>query len=300
MKNFDSWDTYEGFSEGSGRSEKIWLISGDQKIGLFKYPKIDPVTGNVTSEHISEHLAYKIGNILGVKTAEVEIGTRNGRIGCMSYCINNPHQSIIEGINFITRIYPSYDANKMMDLNTGVYYNINYIINSTKVIVPISVWLEMMLFDFLIGNTDRHQGNWAVLVEFINRDKGFIAERCPLYDNGSSLCSYINDSMIPKMLGRDPGPLRALIDTKSRSRIRIEGATKAEPSHRKMLNFLLKSYEETASIAVSFLSRLNSNNIVDLLADYEPNMLSKDKKVLITKFLLGKLEILEQELNDVR
>ena len=35
FKNFDDWSPYEGFAEGSGRSEKIWLQSKDQKIGLF-------------------------------------------------------------------------------------------------------------------------------------------------------------------------------------------------------------------------------------------------------------------------
>ena len=39
--NFDSWNVYNGASEGSGRSEKIWLISDTGEIGLFKYPKID-------------------------------------------------------------------------------------------------------------------------------------------------------------------------------------------------------------------------------------------------------------------
>lgn len=35
FKNFDDWSPYEGFAEGSGRSEKIWLQSQDGKIGLF-------------------------------------------------------------------------------------------------------------------------------------------------------------------------------------------------------------------------------------------------------------------------
>lgn len=300
MKNFDSWNIYEGSSEGSGRSEKEWLISNEQKIGLFKFPKNDPLTGNITSEHISEHLAYIIGNILGVETAVVELGVYKGRVGCMSYLVNNPRQFVIEGINFITQIYPQYDANKMVNLDTGIYYNINFILESTENVVPVSAWLEMMLFDFLIGNTDRHQSNWAILVKITDEGKDFIAKRCPLYDNGSSLCSYINDSMVHKILGRDPGPLRALVDTKSRSRIRIDGSIKAEPTHRSILAFLLKNYKETADIATTFLSRLDENKVISLLEAYDSNILSKDKKVLMTRFLLGKIQILKQELNDVR
>lgn len=40
IKNFDEWKEYDGFSYGSGRSEKIWLINEKTKdIGLFKFPK---------------------------------------------------------------------------------------------------------------------------------------------------------------------------------------------------------------------------------------------------------------------
>ena len=36
MKDFSFWEEYEGASEGSGRSEKIWLINPDtQQTGLF-------------------------------------------------------------------------------------------------------------------------------------------------------------------------------------------------------------------------------------------------------------------------
>lgn len=38
--NFNSWTPYDGFAEGSGRSEKIWLQSPEGKVGLFKYPQI--------------------------------------------------------------------------------------------------------------------------------------------------------------------------------------------------------------------------------------------------------------------
>lgn len=40
MKDFSYWEVYNGFSEGSGRSEKIWLYNSDTQIsGLFKFKK---------------------------------------------------------------------------------------------------------------------------------------------------------------------------------------------------------------------------------------------------------------------
>lgn len=41
MKDFSYWKEYEGTSEGSGRSEKIWLQNPDTgQIGLFKLKRM--------------------------------------------------------------------------------------------------------------------------------------------------------------------------------------------------------------------------------------------------------------------
>ena len=108
VKDYSGWNIYDGASEGSGRSEKIWLMSDDTDIGLFKFPKIDPTTSHETTEHISEHLAHRLGEVLGVSTADVDIGTYNGRIGSMSYLVAEPDEYLIEGIGFISGLYPDY------------------------------------------------------------------------------------------------------------------------------------------------------------------------------------------------
>ena len=40
MKDFSAWKEYEEGTEGSGRSEKIWLQDTDTgQVGLFKFKK---------------------------------------------------------------------------------------------------------------------------------------------------------------------------------------------------------------------------------------------------------------------
>ena len=55
MKDFSKWDEYEGVTEGSGRSEKIWLQDSiSKRVGLFKFKK-----DIGTTDHISECIAYQ-------------------------------------------------------------------------------------------------------------------------------------------------------------------------------------------------------------------------------------------------
>lgn len=303
IQEYSNWKIYEGAAEGSGRSEKIWLISDDGHIGLFKFPKIDPSTSRVTTEYVSECLAHQLGEALGVSTAKVDIGTYQGRIGSMSYLVTKPNEYLAEGIGFISGLYPNYDPLSMVDTSNGLYYCLEHILQSTYGIVPRYVWLEMMVFDFLIGNADRHQNNWGVLVTIADSSesesgKSYLLRKCPLYDNGSSLCCYVNDTQLDKMFGRDPGPFNALVDTKSKSITRIDGSRKKTPQHKEVVKYLLQEYPETNDICKRFLQRLDSGVIDNLLNMYQPEILSPRKNELIRRFLKRKLEILDELLRE--
>lgn len=293
--NFDSWNVYDGASEGSGRSEKIWLISDTGEIGLFKYPKIDPADQKETTEHISEHLAHQLGNVLNVSTANVDIGTRDGRIGSMSYLVCKQNEALVEGIDFISGKFPHYNAETMQDEESGTYYCIDHIFKSVPSVVPNRIWIEMMLFDFLIGNADRHQSNWALLMELVSKDPVSIQVRqCPLYDNGSSLCCYENESQVGN---KDIRHFEALVDSKSRSIIRIDGSVKTKPRHRDVAQYLIGKYPIAKTIAKRFLERLTEDAINTIMDQYPTEVLDTKKNLLIRRYLLKKLELLDALLN---
>lgn len=54
-------------------------------------------------------------------------------------------------------------SEKFIDIENQNKYSVEMIIKSIKGIVPIDDFLKMLIFDYLIGNSDRHQSNWAMI-----------------------------------------------------------------------------------------------------------------------------------------
>lgn len=284
--DFSFWKEYEGTSEGSGRSEKIWLQNPDTgQTGLFKFKK-----DVETTDHVSECIAYDLACLLDISCAKFELGTYCGRDGSISYnIITKPDENLIEGIHFISFIYPTYDSERFLDVVTQHKYSIEMIIKAIEKFVSIDSFLKMILFDYLIGNTDRHQSNWAMIA-----DKNGM-KWSPLYDNSSSLCAYIPESQIKSYLGKDMTRWLSLVDTKSKSLIRCKESDEKRPTHLSVLMYVKQMfYEETCQFAESMVFLLTEKNISDILDKYSAYGLSDDRKQLIKKYLLWKVQKMKE------
>ena len=286
MIDFSHWKEYDGASEGSGRSEKVWLIEPNtQKVGLFKYKKDEK-----TTDHISECIAYQLACLLNIECAKFELGTYKGREGSMSYnIIDNPKQSLIEGINYIMLKYPTYNVNTLKDAFTGKIYSLEMIQESLPVSIPFKDFLKIPLFDYLIGNTDRHQNNWAFIME------DGILRFSPLYDNSSSLCAYMNDHDLNACIGKDKQKWKSVVETKSRSIIRRTCNDPQKPTHLEVLKYLQNYYyDDTIELAKKIAVTITANTIDKILSTFPNEHLSPIKKSVIKRFLLSKVEKLNE------
>ncbi|CAG9931884.1 HipA domain-containing protein [Candidatus Nitrotoga arctica] len=179
------------FPQGARAKEAVFapkapadpVIVGDKRY-LFKRSK-----RCYPDQFWGEVVAYRIGCLLGVEVppAFVAYNSRTGHCAALiEWFYTDGVESLIMGGEFLQQIFPDFDRKH------GTHHNVienTWLMRSLSqqslVTDWIQWWVHALLFDALIGNTDRHQDNWGLIFSFFNNKVK--CKLTPLFDNGTSL-----------------------------------------------------------------------------------------------------------------
>lgn len=133
--------------------------------------------------------------------------------------------------------------------------------------------IEMMVYDCLYGNNDRHDENWAMVRDRVGSDIKLYS----LYDNERVLGLYENQEFIEDALGIGRPQVTDKQERVERiaeetlfSRMRVPGETKKFSSYKDVLQYLVEHYrEETLPIIEKHLRSNDPQIVQDLVASCE-------------------------------
>lgn len=157
---------------------KKYGITYKGKDYIVKYPK-----NSMDTSHISEYVASHFINNLGYKAHNTLLkDTTNGLCVLVEDFINTlgllhtyaDTQQSSEGTDISTKAYTYEDIQYMIKMHTKIP---NYLKQQA-----IHQFWVMFFLDAILGNRDRHRGNWGYIV---GRDNQYYV--APLFDNGGSL-----------------------------------------------------------------------------------------------------------------
>ena len=183
-------------------SEKKKTLIYDGKKYLVKFP--DPIrekNKNISyiNNAFSEYIGSNIFKIVGFSTQNTIIGVykynEKEKIVCACEDFTDSNKVLYEFENLALSTNPD----KKIETELTDILNVldeNKIISIPK--IKEKFW-DMFVIDSLIGNTDRHNGNWGFLVD----TKTNKIEFAPIYDCGSCLNPMIDDDEIKKLQDND-------------------------------------------------------------------------------------------------
>jgi len=207
------------YNGANGKKIAVWF---EGSVWILKFPPSaadKPNDLSYSNSCISEHLGSTVFRLLGIDAQETRLGTHvNGRTKVVCAC----RDFTIPGKRF-------YDfcsiKNTVIDSETGGHgtelSDVLTTIDLQQFVDPVLVrrrFWDMFVVDALLGNFDRHNGNWGFLVD----EQTSVASLAPVFDCGSCLLPQADEAIMQKMLA-DEDELNARIYTFPGSMLKVNG-----------------------------------------------------------------------------
>ena len=170
--------------EPLGSKPKHWYQASDSTWHIFKQAR--------PGEDWSEKVACEIAALLEIPHADVELALFGQTPGVSSPSFVPEGASLIHGNELLSEIIPEYPLEQRWRVSKHSLGNVLNVLEAASPDPPIHYqsrqnpgWREIfagyLMLDALIGNTDRHHENWALV------RRGNIDYLAPSYDHAASL-----------------------------------------------------------------------------------------------------------------
>lgn len=196
-----------------GGTDRKFRVAFDNKFYMLKFTDEHTKRSDISTSHenspISEYISSHICNSIGLNTHHTILGCYGTDENNKEVCVacedfRQPFQENMEFQDYLLMIYGPKEYKKI-PLLEQVYscYNSSVFPDylSEK---GIERFWDTFVVDALVGNFDRHVGNWGFLSNIVPDDGLHIKyEIAPIYDFGSTLFPILSDEGINKILDND-------------------------------------------------------------------------------------------------
>lgn len=280
--DISNWEIDYQYNTKGSRSKEIVSHPESGDLYFYKASKVDKFRKiRYSFEFWSEIVSSKVGQILGFNILDYNIAydKRNSQpVGCISKSmINFEENKLTEGISYLTGFDADYNPEEDQDKYTFQF--IEKALANFKLDRYLPNIIEMLVFDALVSNSDRHQENWAFItlyqkltdsleekpniekdLSWLQRFKKYLfpamsnystlnkiissisSQFSPIYDSGCCLGREVTEEKIAQFL-KDKQALDAYI-RKGSSEVHWEGINK-KPNHYLLLKKLMPKYGDT-------------------------------------------------------
>lgn len=270
------------------RIKKVVIHPETFDLYYFKEPK-----EKYPWEFWNEIIAYEIGKKLGFNVLKYEPAILEGLGGCLSKSMTEDFtQELIHGQQLLLRIYPEFETKKGTDHTFQLVESFFKSLEEEENKLIINNFIEMLVFDAIIGNRDRHQQNWAIIreIKIQSRTKKYFSFKkqinlpiitrtvrfSPLFDNGNCLAYNIIEEKLYNFINEEAKLEKYLFGEKAVSHLKWYGT--AMP-HIELLNHISKIHPEVVQkITKRVNSLFNENIIYDIISNIDNGIIFGDEK----------------------
>ena len=249
------FSNYEASTRMYGGSERKIGIVIDGSNYMLKFQKQTPF--GYRYNHISEFLGSNIYKMLGFNVQETFLGTYKGEnvVACKDFVVNGyefvPFNDVGESSIEVDKEKYQYsysDVIALLQANRKI----------TKIEETIDEFFDIYIIDALLGNFDRHGGNWG----FLKKDNKYYM--APVFDNGSCMYPAMTNEDEMKLVINNEEEIDKRIYTFPTSQIKLNNN---KSSYFEVINSL--EFEEVNNALKRIYPRIDLSKMIELIKSIE-------------------------------
>ena len=277
MDNADWTENELSYIYYGGSEHKLGILIDGQRY-MLKFQKKTPF--GLRYNHISEYLGSHIYRLLGFDCQDTLLGTYQAQNvvackdfvtdGCQFVPFNDVGESTLDEDKENYQ-YDYHDIVCMLEANKKL----------TNVRQTVEHFFEMFIVDALLGNFDRHGGNWGFLKE---NNQYRLA---PIFDNGSCLYPNMTNPDEMTMIISDQNEINRRVYTFPTSQIKLNGE---KSSYYEVISSLM--FDEVNAALNRIFPKIVMSDIYNLID--EINEISDIHKQFYKTMLKNRYELILQ------
>lgn len=204
LEEFDNFNLSGISYGGHGGSKKGILINGEK--WFLKYPKSTKsmnVEGlSYSTTPISEYIGSHIYESIGLDTHKTKLGIANGKVvvACKDFLSS---KEVIFDYNSIKNEYDENIEKEIEKISSSSTIDSGNNLEEILIIMEKNSYFksnielkerfwDMFVIDAFIGNNDRNEGNWGLVVDRETKELRI----APVYDNGAAFFNKASDTKL--------------------------------------------------------------------------------------------------------
>lgn len=256
------------------RAKRLVYTKNGRKQAIFKY---DDGIKYRNGEDCSEKIASELAKALGHEAANIELAESiSGEPGILSYLFIDKSK----GENH-------YDAEDLLGINKNnerQEYSIKNIHRRLEADFPdvdFGDFLKIVVFDALVGERDRHTGNWGITVK--PHDIG--RKISPMYDTANCLLLHFQNEEYMNNKVRDDETFHKFIN-KNHLALYTDDYSKNYSPPVSVIEYLIKEYPDFMKSEIGIIKDKLKDGLIDHIVDKVPDSrIPLARKTYIKRFL---------------
>ena len=242
-------DKYYGGSE-----RKIGIVIDGIEY-MLKFQKVTAF--GIRYNHISEHLGSRIFGMAGIPAQETFLGTYKGEpvVACRNFIDDGEH---FVPFNDVGESSLDQDKERYQYTYSDIMRMLSENSKLTEIEETIDIFWKMFVVDALLGNFDRHGGNWG----FLKKENRY--RLAPIFDNGSCLFPNMTEEDEMTRVMNSPDETNKRVYGFPTSQIKLDGD---KSSYYEVINSL--SFPECNKALAEVFDRIDMAEITELIARTE-------------------------------